>query len=174
MTIETDGPTAIDTSICIHIDDIAPQSFALLGGPEAPIRPLRAYPDGAIRSGYLTIKAGWRAGGGTAEATVQLFVRAGQMTADGQALANLYAGLEEGARVIDSAAGGLGGCPYAPGATGNVATEDVVYMLEGMGISTGVDMKRLVAAANQISTLIGKPPVSRVASAINAAQRKAS
>ena len=53
----------------------------------------------------------------------------------GQALANLYAGMEEGARVIDSAAGGLGGCPYAPGATGNVATEDVVYMLEGMGIS---------------------------------------
>jgi hydroxymethylglutaryl-CoA lyase len=92
----------------------------------------------------------------------------------GQALANLYAGLEEGARVIESAAGGLGGCPYAPGATGNVATEDVVYMLEGMGISTGVDMKRLVAATNQISTLIGKPPVSRVASAINAAQRKAS
>ena len=58
----------------------------------------------------------------------------------GQALANLYAGMEEGCRVIDSAAGGLGGCPYAPGATGNVATEDVVYMLEGMGIATGVDM----------------------------------
>ena len=55
----------------------------------------------------------------------------------GQALANLYAGMEEGCRVIDSAAGGLGGCPYAPGATGNVATEDVVYMLEGMGIATG-------------------------------------
>src|SRR6185369_2272026 len=53
----------------------------------------------------------------------------------GQALANLYAGMEEGCRVIDSAAGGLGGCPYAPGATGNVATEDVVYMLEGMGIA---------------------------------------
>ncbi len=86
----------------------------------------------------------------------------------GQALANLYAGLEEGARVIDSAAGGLGGCPYAPGATGNVATEDVVYMLEGMGIATGVDMQKLVAATNEISKLIGKPPVSRVASAINA------
>ena len=66
----------------------------------------------------------------------------------GQALANLYAGMEEGVRVIDSAAGGLGGCPYAPGATGNVATEDVVYMLEGMGIATGVDMARLVAATN--------------------------
>src|ERR1700749_3664008 len=91
----------------------------------------------------------------------------------GQALANLYAGMEEGARVIDSAAGGLGGCPYAPGATGNVATEDVVYMLEGMGIATGVDMARLVAATNDISRLIGRPPVSRVAAAINAKMRVA-
>ena len=86
----------------------------------------------------------------------------------GQALANLYAGMEEGARVIDSAAGGLGGCPYAPGATGNVATEDVVYMLEGMGIATGVDMTKLVAATNEISQSIGRPPVSRVAAALNA------
>ena len=86
----------------------------------------------------------------------------------GQALANLYAGMEEGCRVIDSAAGGLGGCPYAPGATGNVATEDVVYMLEGMGIATGVGMARLLAATNEISRLLGRPPVSRVASALNA------
>jgi hydroxymethylglutaryl-CoA lyase len=91
----------------------------------------------------------------------------------GQALANLYAGMEEGARVIDSAAGGLGGCPFAPGATGNVATEDVVYMLEGIGIETGVDMARLVAATNQISKLIGRAPVSRVASALNAKARAA-
>jgi hydroxymethylglutaryl-CoA lyase len=90
----------------------------------------------------------------------------------GQALANLYAGMEEGCRVIDSAAGGLGGCPYAPGATGNVATEDVVYMLEGMGIRTGVDMAKLVAATNTISKLIGRAPVSRVASALNAKARK--
>ncbi len=89
----------------------------------------------------------------------------------GQALANLYAGMEEGARVIDSAAGGLGGCPYAPGATGNVATEDVVYMLEGMGVSTGVDMEKLVAATNRVSRLIGRTPVSRVATAINAKRR---
>jgi hydroxymethylglutaryl-CoA lyase len=89
----------------------------------------------------------------------------------GQALANLYAGMEEGARVIDSAAGGLGGCPYAPGATGNVATEDVVYMLEGMGIATGVDMMKLVAASNDIGRLIGRPPVSRVVSALNAKVR---
>jgi hydroxymethylglutaryl-CoA lyase len=86
----------------------------------------------------------------------------------GQALVNLYAGMEEGARVIDSAAGGLGGCPYATGATGNVATEDVVYMLEGMGIATGVDMAKLVAASNAIGRLIGRPPVSRVAAALNA------
>src|SRR2546429_9132684 len=86
----------------------------------------------------------------------------------GQALANLYAGLEEGARAIDSAAGGLGGCPYAPGATGNVATEDVIYMLEGMGIGTGVDMQKLLAATNEISGLLGHPPASSVASALNA------
>jgi hydroxymethylglutaryl-CoA lyase len=91
----------------------------------------------------------------------------------GQALANLYAGMEEGARVIDSAAGGLGGCPFAPGATGNVATEDVVYMLEGMGIATGVDMAKLVAASNTVGKLIGRPPVSRVASALNAKRRMA-
>ena len=78
----------------------------------------------------------------------------------GRALANLYAGMEEGVRVIDSAAGGLGGCPYAPGATGNVATEDVVYNLEGMGIKTGVDMARLLAAANEVSKRLGRPPVS--------------
>jgi hydroxymethylglutaryl-CoA lyase len=91
----------------------------------------------------------------------------------GQALANLYAGMEEGARVIDSAAGGLGGCPYAPGATGNVATEDVVYMLEGMGIATGVDMTKLVAASNSVGRLIGRAPVSRVAAALNAKGRVA-
>jgi hydroxymethylglutaryl-CoA lyase len=91
----------------------------------------------------------------------------------GQALANLYAGIEEGCRVIDSAAGGLGGCPYAPGATGNVGTEDVVYMLEGMGIATGVDMQKLLAATNTISAVIGRPPVSRVASALNGKRRVA-
>jgi hydroxymethylglutaryl-CoA lyase len=90
----------------------------------------------------------------------------------GQALANLYAGMEEGVHVIDSAAGGLGGCPFAPGATGNVATEDVVYMLEGMGIATGVDMTKLLAATNAVSRLLGHPPVSRVASALNASKRR--
>jgi hydroxymethylglutaryl-CoA lyase len=91
----------------------------------------------------------------------------------GQALANLCAGMEEGVCVIDSAAGGLGGCPFAPGATGNAATEDVVYMLEGMGIKTGVDMEKLLAATNQIAALIGRPPASRVASALNAKANRA-
>ncbi|RXH09518.1 hydroxymethylglutaryl-CoA lyase [Bradyrhizobium guangzhouense] len=91
----------------------------------------------------------------------------------GQALANLYAGLEEGVRVIDAAAGGLGGCPYAPGATGNVATEDVVYMLEGMGVRTGVEMEKLLEATNEMSKVLGKPPVSRVASALNAKKKRA-
>ena len=89
----------------------------------------------------------------------------------GQALANLYAGMEEGVHVIDSAAGGLGGCPYAPGATGNVATEDVVYMLDGLGIKAGIDMEKLLTATNEICRLLGHPPVSRVASALNAKKR---
>jgi hydroxymethylglutaryl-CoA lyase len=90
----------------------------------------------------------------------------------GQALANLYAGLEEGARVIDAAAGGLGGCPFAPGATGNVATEDVVYMLEGLGVRTGIDMTKLVAITNDISAQLGRPPASRVAAAVSAKARR--
>ena len=90
----------------------------------------------------------------------------------GQALVNLYAGIEEGVHVIDSAAGGLGGCPFAPGATGNVATEDVVYMLEGMGIRTGVDMQKLLAATNEITRLIGRAPASRVANALNAKRKR--
>jgi len=91
----------------------------------------------------------------------------------GQALANLYAGLEEGARTIDAAAGGLGGCPFAPGATGNVATEDVVYMLEGLGVRTGIDMTKLVAATNAISDQLGRKPASRVVAALNAKSRRA-
>ncbi|MBV9980978.1 hydroxymethylglutaryl-CoA lyase [Bradyrhizobium sp.] len=91
----------------------------------------------------------------------------------GQALANLYAGLEEGARTIDAAAGGLGGCPFAPGATGNVATEDVVYMLEGLGVATGIDMTKLVAATNAISDQLGRKPASRVVAALNAKSRRA-
>jgi hydroxymethylglutaryl-CoA lyase len=91
----------------------------------------------------------------------------------GLGLANVLAAFAAGCTAFDASLGGLGGCPYAPGATGNVATEDVVYMLEGMGIRTGVDMLKLVAATNVVSKLIGRAPVSRVASALNAKARAA-
>lgn len=74
----------------------------------------------------------------------------------GAALANVVAGLQAGVTVYDGAVGGLGGCPYAPGATGNVATEDLVHMLEEMGIATGVDLDRLLAAARLAQELIGR------------------
>ncbi len=83
----------------------------------------------------------------------------------GQALANMLACLELGVAVIDSAVAGLGGCPYARGATGNVATEDVVYMLGGMGIETGLDLDRLCAAGRMISAALGRTTASRVAKA---------
>jgi len=80
----------------------------------------------------------------------------------GQALANLYACLELGAHTIDAAVAGLGGCPYANGATGNVATEDVVYMLHGMGIDTGIDIERLLEAGRFISAALNRAPASKV------------
>ncbi|MEM8589679.1 MAG: hydroxymethylglutaryl-CoA lyase [Pseudomonadota bacterium] len=84
----------------------------------------------------------------------------------GQALANLYAALEEGVRIVDSAIAGLGGCPYAKGASGNVATEDVVYMAQGLGLETGVDMDRLLDATRLVADAIGRPPVSKAAQAL--------
>jgi hydroxymethylglutaryl-CoA lyase len=84
----------------------------------------------------------------------------------GQALANIYACLELGIHHFDTSVAGLGGCPYAKGATGNVATEDVVFMLDGLGIETGIDLDRLVDAGAAITHVLGRPPVSRVARAI--------
>ncbi|NVK55359.1 MAG: hydroxymethylglutaryl-CoA lyase [Alteromonadaceae bacterium] len=83
----------------------------------------------------------------------------------GQALANILVALQHGISVVDSAAGGLGGCPYAAGSSGNVATEDVVYMLNGMGISTGVNLTTLVAASSQIFSHLNRPPTSRTMAA---------
>ncbi|WP_341958105.1 hydroxymethylglutaryl-CoA lyase [Pseudomonas sp. RC10] len=83
----------------------------------------------------------------------------------GQALVNIYASLLEGIQVFDSSVAGLGGCPYAQGATGNVATEDVVYMLNGLGIDTGIDLDKLIAAGQRISDVLGKANGSRVARA---------
>ena len=83
----------------------------------------------------------------------------------GQALANIYAALTMGVQVFDASVSGLGGCPYAPGATGNVATEDLLYMLNGMGIETGVDLDRLIAAGAFICEKLGRQTQSRVARA---------
>ena len=80
----------------------------------------------------------------------------------GQALANILACLEEGVRVVDASISGTGGCPYAKGASGNVATEDVVYMIEGMGMSTGVDLQKLIQTGRWLSELLGRPSGSKV------------
>ena len=84
----------------------------------------------------------------------------------GQALANILACLEEGVGVVDSAVAGTGGCPYARGATGNVASEDVVYMLHGMGIATGIDLPGLIAVGQWLSVQLGRATASRVARAM--------
>ena len=86
----------------------------------------------------------------------------------GQALANIYAALQFGVVVVDSSVAGLGGCPYAKGASGNAATEDVVYMLNGLGIETGVDLDRLAAAGRAICAQLGRPPSSKVAQVLAA------
>lgn len=86
----------------------------------------------------------------------------------GQALANVYASLESGVATFDCSVAGLGGCPYAKGATGNVASEDVVYLLDGLGIDCGVDMTRLRRAGHFISDALARQPVSRVARALDA------
>jgi hydroxymethylglutaryl-CoA lyase len=86
----------------------------------------------------------------------------------GQALANTYAALELGVATFDSSVAGLGGCPYAKGATGNVATEDVLYMLDGLGVQTGVDLEKLIAAGEFICSVLGRPTHSRAARAIRA------
>lgn len=84
----------------------------------------------------------------------------------GQALSNILVALQHGIATIDASVAGLGGCPYASGASGNVATEDVVYMLNGMGIESGLDLQRLVVAGNRISNTLGRGNSSRVAAAM--------
>jgi hydroxymethylglutaryl-CoA lyase len=86
----------------------------------------------------------------------------------GQALANIYASLEAGVTTFDASVAGLGGCPYAAGASGNVATEDVVYMLHGLGMETGVDLKRLVGIGRWICGVLGREPASKVNKAFKA------
>jgi len=86
----------------------------------------------------------------------------------GQALVNIYSALQMGVTVVDSAIAGLGGCPYAKGASGNVATEDVVYMLNGLGIKTGIDFDKLLKAGWFISDKLSREPISKVSSAYRA------
>lgn len=91
----------------------------------------------------------------------------------GQAVANIYATLEMGVAAFDSSVAGLGGCPYSPGATGNVATEDVLYLLQGLGIETGVDMNKLLDAAQYVCDFLGRASASRAGKALLIKRAKA-
>jgi hydroxymethylglutaryl-CoA lyase len=90
----------------------------------------------------------------------------------GQALANIFACLELGVHTFDASVAGLGGCPYAKGATGNVASEDVVFMLDGLGIATGIDIDALVDAGAFISAALGRAPISRAGKALLAKRER--
>ena len=131
--------------------------------------------------GAYEVSLGDTIGTGTAGRTQALFHRVAErvpVTAlaghfhdtYGQALANLYAALELGVATFDCSVSGLGGCPYAKGATGNVASEDVLYLLDGLGIDTGVDMTGLRQAGRYISAYLQREPASRVARALDARQ----
>jgi hydroxymethylglutaryl-CoA lyase len=89
----------------------------------------------------------------------------------GQALVNIYAALEQGIAIFHASVAGLGGCPYAKGATGNVATEDVLYLLHGLGIETGIDLDRVVAAGDFISSATGRQNGSHAGKALLAKAR---
>ncbi|MGU9825532.1 hydroxymethylglutaryl-CoA lyase [Pseudomonas sp. LF242] len=151
---------------CPYEGDIAPEQVA------AVARELYAM-------GCYEVSLGDTIGTGTAGATRRLFeVVSAQVPRDklaghfhdtyGQAIANIYASVLEGITVFDSSIAGLGGCPYAKGASGNVATEDVVYLLNGLGIDTGIDLQALILAGQQISSVLGRATGSRVAKARNA------
>ena len=148
---------------CPYEGDIAPSQVA-------------AVANALYAMGCYEVSLGDTIGTGTPGATRTLFdVVAGQIPRGklaghfhdtyGQALANIYASLLEGIEVFDSSVAGLGGCPYAKGATGNVASEDVVYLLNGLGIETGIDLDALIAAGQRISDTLGRANGSRVAKA---------
>jgi isopropylmalate/homocitrate/citramalate synthase len=131
------------------------------------------------RLGAYEVSLGDTIGVGTAGKTAALFDRvAKRVPTDalaghfhdtyGQALTNVYAAMGMGIATFDCSVAGLGGCPYAKGATGNVASEDVVYLMNGLGIATGVDLDKLRAAGQAISDFLGRPPASRVARALAA------
>ena len=141
-------------------------------GAVAPAKVVRVA-EKMLELGAYEISIGDTIGVGTPKQTAEL-VRAlrGSVPVDklalhlhdtrGTALANIVAGLEEGVRSFDSAAGGLGGCPYAPGASGNVATEDLVYLLEGMGIRTGIDLDAFAATTLKLERVLGRTLPSKL------------
>jgi len=148
---------------CPYEGDIAPRQVAAVANE-------------LYAMGCYEVSLGDTIGTGTPGATRTLFdVVAGQIPRGklaghfhdtyGQALANIYASLLEGIQVFDSSVAGLGGCPYAKGASGNVASEDVVYLLNGLGIETGIDLDKLIAAGQRISDTLGRANGSRVAKA---------
>lgn len=148
---------------CPYEGDVSPQQVAAVANE-------------LYGMGCYEVSLGDTIGTGTPGATRRLFdVVAGQIPRGklaghfhdtyGQALANIYAGLLEGIQVFDSSVAGLGGCPYAKGATGNVASEDVLYMLNGLGIATSIDLDKLIAAGQRISEAVGRSNGSRVARA---------
>jgi hydroxymethylglutaryl-CoA lyase len=135
--------------------------------------------DALYRMGAYEISLGDTIGTGTAGKTQALLEKVGERVpiaalaghfhdTYGQALTNLYAALELGVATFDCSVAGLGGCPYAKGATGNVASEDVLYLLQGLEIETGVDMTKLRRAGQYISDFLARVPASRVARALNA------
>jgi hydroxymethylglutaryl-CoA lyase len=155
----------------------------VMGCPYEGAVPAQAVIDVAIRlieMGCGEISLGDTIGVGNPRQTVEL-IRALKGSVDinrialhlhdtrGTALANIAVALDEGIRSFDSAAGGLGGCPYAPGASGNVATEDLVYMLDGMGVATGVDLNKLVRASLRIEQVLGRQVPSKVVAAMRGA-----
>ncbi len=149
--------------VCPYEGEIAPARVADVAGK-------------LVAAGCYEISLGDTIGAGTPKRTQQMLAAvAAQVPVEhlaghfhdtyGQALANIYASLEMGVSVFDASVSGLGGCPYAPGAAGNVATEDLLYMLNGMGVETGVDLDRLIAAGAFIREVLGKETQSRVARA---------
>ena len=131
------------------------------------------------RMGAYEVSLGDTIGVGTAGSTQALVAKVGERVpigalaghfhdTYGQALANVYAAMEMGVATFDCSVAGLGGCPYAKGATGNLASEDVLYLLNGLGLETGVDMTKLRAAGRFILDVLGRAPVSRVARALDA------
>ena len=151
---------------CPYEGDVDPRRVAEIAGA-------------LFASGAYEISLGDTIGVGTAGKAAALFALAAERVpvaalaghfhdTYGQALTNVYAAMETGVATFDCSVAGLGGCPYAKGATGNVASEDVVYLMNGLSIDTGVDLAKLRAAGQMISDFLGRPPVSRVARALAA------